>query len=217
MKRNIEKRKAGEQRKPLSRQRLWTVNGWFSSVFKGQQGSQWSRVSKDDCSRKWGQGEVPDHIRHRKSTDVYTGWDGKLMESFPPTKWHGLTSFLTGSLCQQVENRLKWRKVSAPQNSQELFKNQEGYDGGLDRKGVLGIVRISQSLGTFYNHWRFGFAKYQMWDIREKRQAMKESKKGNVWSLSNYKGWWCLNQDRVYSEKETWRGLSRSRIPDTLS
>lgn len=56
-----------------------------------------------------------------------------------------------------------------------------------------------------------GFAKYQMWDIRE-RQAMKESKKGNVWSLSNYKGWWCLNQDRVYSEKETWRGLSRSQI-----
>lgn len=56
-----------------------------------------------------------------------------------------------------------------------------------------------------------GFAKYQMWDIRE-RQAMKESKKGNVWSLSNYKGWWYLNQDRVYSEKETWRGLSRPQI-----
>lgn len=128
-------------------------------------------------------------------------------------KSHGLTSFLTGSLCLTSSEQTEVEKS-------QMHREQSGTIPKKSRRGMMVTCTERESWGcenqseSWYilQSLTVGFAKYQMWDIRE-RQAMKESKKGNVWSLSNYQGWWCLNQDRgVYPEKETWRGLSRPQI-----
>lgn len=144
----------------------------------------YSKDSKEVSEAEWAKMTVAGNEVREKFQITYVieralmftlGWDGKLVGELSTNKWHGLTSFLTGSLCLTSWEQTEVEKSQMhTEQSGAIPKNPGGVWWWLGQKGSPGDVSQSESWYILQS-LTVGFAKYQMWDIRE-RQAMKESK-----------------------------------------